>query len=51
MTHKFTARTLTASAMLGAVIVFASAVVNPDEPESREAWDVTVKFFDHLGRR
>lgn len=31
---------------------FAQPVVNPNEPESREAWDVIVKFFDkHLGKR
>jgi epsilon-lactone hydrolase len=30
---------------------FAQPVVNPNEPESREAWDVIVKFFDaNLGR-
>ena len=31
---------------------FAQPVVNPNEPESREAWDVIVKFFDkHLGSK
>ena len=30
---------------------FAQPVVNPNEPESREAWDVIVKFFDsNLGQ-
>jgi len=29
---------------------YASPIVDPDEPESREAWDVIVKFFErHLG--
>jgi hypothetical protein len=30
---------------------FAQPVVNPNEPESREAWSVIVKFFDsNLGK-
>ncbi|MBI4164648.1 MAG: alpha/beta hydrolase [Acidobacteria bacterium] len=31
---------------------FAQPVVDPAVPETRQAWDVTVKFFDkHLGKR
>jgi epsilon-lactone hydrolase len=31
---------------------FAQPVVDPDEPESREAWDLIIKFFStHLGER
>jgi acetyl esterase/lipase len=30
---------------------FAQPVVDPNVPETREAWDVIVKFFDsHLGK-